>query len=121
MLDLQTKKIQTSDGKSSLVIVSHLGGIPGGVSLDMSLASSLSVVRAGHVILAKDGKYYAAPVSGSAYAAFGDKKPVGVLASDVVPASSLAAVMTIGQVRASASPYTVTDEIKTALPRIEFL
>ena len=29
--------------------------------------------------------------------------------------------MTIGQVRAAASPYTISDEVKKALPRIEFI
>ena len=67
---------------------------------------------AGHVILKKDDKYYAAPVTGNAYAAFGDKTPVGVLVADVLAEVPMASCLTIGQVRASAAPYPYTDEVK---------
>lgn len=121
MIDLQTRQIVTREGKSSVVIISHLGGIPGGVALDTSLTPGLPVLRAGHLIVSDGTKYYAAPVSGSAYADLGGKTPVGVLTSDTIPATNLAPVTTIGQVNAKCAPYPYTDAIKKALPRIEFL
>lgn len=116
---LQNQRV--SDGKSSLVIVRLLGDIPGGVALDTSLTPDLPDLKAGHLILSKDGKYYAAPVTGNAYADYGDKTPVGVLVADVLAKGALASVLTIGQVRAAAAPYPFTDKIKNALPRILFL
>jgi hypothetical protein len=122
MTDLMTGKAVVGDGNSSIVITKYLAGIPSGVALDTSLLSGVSVVRAGHVVLLKDGKYYAAGVTGAAYSAFGDKTPVGVLNADVlVNGGRLAPVMTIGQVRDAASPYTISEEVKKALPRIEFI
>lgn len=121
MTDLTTKKMTVSDGNSSIVIVRLLGDIPGGVTLDTSLTPGLSVIKAGHVVLVKDGKYFAAPVTGNAYAAFGDKSPIGVINADVLATGSLASVLTIGQVRASAAPYPYTDVVKKALPQIQFI
>ena len=122
MIDFKTSQVKTSDGKSSIVIVRHLGDIPGGVALDLSLLpAETKTVLAGHVILKKDNKYYAAPVTGSAYAAFGDKTPVGILVADILASAPMAGCLTIGQVRASAAPYPYTDEVKKALPNIQFL
>ena len=123
MTDVTTRSVTTGSDKSSIVIVQHLAGIPGGVALDCSADASLTSLRAGHLIITKDGKYYPAPVSGATYAALGDKKPAGVLVSDVLVnrGSALAAVMTMGQVRAAVAPYTYPEAVKTALPRIEFL
>ena len=122
MTDLQTMNVKVGGGKSSIVIVNHLGGIPGGVALDLStLPAGTSTVLAGHLILTKDNKYYPAPVTGNAYAAFDDKKPVGVLVSDIVASNPFASVMTIGQVKEAAAPYPYTDEAKKALSHIQFL
>lgn len=121
MTDLTIQSHRVADGKSALVITRLLADLPGGVPLDMSLLPGVTSLSAGHVILSEGGKYYAAPVTGSAYAAFGSKKPVGVLVADVLPATNLAAVMTVGQVRSAAAPYPYTDAVKSALPRIDFL
>lgn len=122
MIDFKTNHVKTSDGKSSIVIVKHLGDIPGGVALDLSLlAAETKTVLAGHVILKKDSKYYAAPVTGNAYAAFGDKTPAGILVADILAEVPMASCLTMGQVRASAAPYPYTDEVKKALPNIQFL
>lgn len=123
MIDLQTRAVSTGSDSSSLVIVQHLGGIPGGVALDCSETPTLTSLRAGHLILHKEGKYYPATPSGSAYADLGDKKPAGVLVSDVLiqGGTALGAVMTIGQVRSAAAPYPYPEAVKTALTRIEFL
>ena len=122
MIDFKTSQVKTSDGKSSIVIVRHLGDIPGGVALDLSLLpADTKTVLAGHVILKKDNKHYAAPVTGGASGAFGDKTPVGILVADILASAPMAGCLTIGQVRASAAPYPYTDEVKKALPNIQFL
>lgn len=117
--------ITLDDGKDSIVIIKALGEIPGGRALDVSAVSEdVNVIKAGHVLVKNDTTNVISPLSvdGTAYGA----KPagtsyVGVLKVSVLKSNPQAAIVTAGQVNAAASPYPVTDEIKTALPRIEFL
>jgi hypothetical protein len=46
---------------------------------------------------------------------------LGVLKSTVSVKDPRAAILTMGQVNAAASPYTVTSDMKTALKNIQFL
>lgn len=121
MTDLTLQSASATDGKSSVVITRLLSDLPGGVALDLSLTPGVTTLRAGHVVLVKDGKYFAAPFSGTAYAAFGDKKPAGILVADILASVPLGSVMTAGQVRSAACPFAITDAIKSALPRIDFI
>lgn len=122
---LGRKSIELNDGLDSIVIVNALGDIPGGRTLDVSgLASDVTVVRAGNILVQNtttkeisplnitDGAYDTLP-SGCTY--------VGVLKASVLVSDPRAAILTMGQVNAAASPAPVTDAIKTALPNIQFL
>lgn len=111
------------DGNESKVIIRDLADIPGGRALNME-GFDADVVRAGHLIkrtVATDS-YAPLGVSGDAYAAVAEgEELVGVLKVSVTKERPAAAIMTMGQVNAAASPYPVTEEIKTALPQIKFL
>ena len=111
------------DGNDAIVIVTALGDIPGGRALDVADVTE-EVIRAGHILIVNDPPKEVKPlgVSGNAYAA----KPsgysyLGVLKHSVLKSEAAAAILTIGQVNAAASPYPVTADIKAGLPRIEFL
>lgn len=111
------------DGNESKVIIRDLADIPGGRALNME-GFDADVVRAGHLIkrtVATDS-YAPLGVSGDAYVAVAEgEELVGVLKVSVTKERPAAAIMTMGQVNAAASPYPVTEEIKTALPQIKFL
>lgn len=111
------------DGNESKVIICDLADIPGGRALNMEGFAG-DVVRAGHIIkrtVATDS-YAPLGVSGNAYAAVAEgEELVGVLKVSVTKERPAAAITTMGQVNAAASPYPVTEAIKTALPQIKFL
>lgn len=111
------------DGKDALVIVRDNGDLPGGRSLDVSgVASDVTVLRAGHVIIKSGDEYKPLGISNGQYATPSEGESyVGVLKHSVLVSDPRAAILTIGQVNAAASPWPVTGAIKTALPRIEFL
>lgn len=111
------------DGNESKVIIRDLADIPGGRALNME-GFDADVVRAGHIIkrtVATDS-YAPLGVSGDAYVEVAEgEEIVGVLKVSVTKERPAAAIMTMGQVNAAASPYPVTEAIKTALPQIKFL
>lgn len=125
-VDLNKDKILLDDGMDSIVIVKDLGDIPGGRSLEVKkLETEGDVIKSGHVIIkkdtnkpvflplgVKDGNYVELP-AGHSY--------VGVLKASVLKKDPRAAILTMGQVNAAASPYPVTDAIKEGLPNIQFL
>lgn len=121
--NLNKETTRYDDGNDAIVIVNDLGDIPGGRSLDVSDVTA-EVIRAGHVLIINDTTKEVKPlgVSGDAYAS----KPsgysfFGVLKHSVLKTDARAAILTMGQVNAAASPYPVTAEIKAGLPRIDFL
>ncbi len=123
--ELNKEQILIDDGKDSVVIVKALGDIPGGRTLDVTgVADGVNVIKAGHVLVRDDatGAVSPMPVNGAAY---GDKPEgtsyIGVLKASVLKRDPRAAILTIGQVNAAASPYPVTGEIRTGLPLIQFL
>ncbi len=122
-LNRDTQVIQ--DGLDSIVIVNALGDIPGGRTLNVNdVASDVTVIKAGHIIIAKDNDYKPMPVaeSGTAYGTLpSGYEYVGVLKSSVSVKDAQAAILTMGQVNAAASPYPVTSDMKTALSHIQFL
>jgi hypothetical protein len=122
---LNRETVQISGGNDSIVIIKDMGDLPGGRVLDVSgVAAGTAVVRAGHVLyqnaagdivplgVASSGAYDALPEGG---------EYIGVLKTSVLVSDPRASVLTMGQVNAAASPYPVTDEIKTALKHIQFL
>lgn len=112
-------------GNDGFVIVKALADIPGGRSLNVEdVASDVSAIKAGHIIIAKDEDYKPMPVasSGTAYGTLPTGYSyVGVLKTTIPVKDARAAILTIGQVNAAASPYPVTSAMKTALSHIQFL
>ena len=110
------------DGNESKVIIRDLADVPGGRALNME-GFAEDIVCAGHIIkrtIATDS-YAPLGVSGNAYAEVAEgEELIGVLKVAVTKGKPAAAIMTMGQVNAAASPYPVTEAIKTALPQIKF-
>lgn len=121
---LNRESVQINGGNDSIVIVKAIADIPGGRVLNVSgVDADTKVIKAGHVLYQNAaGDIAPLGVSDSAYANLPDGGSyVGVLKVSVLVSDPRAAILTIGQVNAAASPYPVTDEIKTALPHIQFL
>lgn len=114
-------KVLVDDGNDSIVIVNDLGDIPGGRTLDVT--GLTGVIKAGHIIITKaNGEYAPLGVTTGAYNSLDTGEAyAGVLKHSVTVEDPRAAILTMGQVNASASPYPVTDTIKSGLPRIQFL
>lgn len=111
------------DGNDYKVIVRDLADVPGGRTLDVASWSD-DVIRAGHIIKHNTSTDVYAPlgVSDGAYASLGENEEyIGVLKVSITKARPLAAIMTMGEVNAAASPYPVTSTIKAGLPTIKFL
>lgn len=123
VVSLNRKGYFVDDGNESKVIIRDLADIPGGRALNME-GFDADVVRAGHIIkrtIATDS-YAPLGVSGDAYVEVAEgEELVGTLKVSVTKERPAAAIMTMGQVNAAASPYPVTDAIKAALPQIKFL
>lgn len=123
--DLKRASIEVNDGLDAIVIVNDLGDVPGGRTLDVSgLATDVEVIRSGHILIQNDTTKAVKPlgVTSEVYETLPEGHSyLGVLKASVLKKDPRAAILTIGQVNAAASPYPVTAEIKTGLPRIEFL
>jgi hypothetical protein len=122
--NLLNEKVEIG-GLGGIVIVKDLGDIPGGRTLDVSgVASDITALKAGHILVQKtaDGSFAPLGVSGEAYVTLPSGYAyAGVLKADVLVKDPRAAILTIGQVNAAASPYPVTEAIKEGLPHIQFL
>ena len=128
-VSLNRDEFELDTTKDGIVIVNALGDIPGGRTLDVSdVPAETTVLQAGHIIIAKttDGVTVYKPMpTNSGSTAYGSLPAgysyVGVLKASIRVKDARAAIVTIGQVNAAASPYPVTTAIKNALARIEFL
>lgn len=122
---LNRETIEISDGLDGIVVVQALSQIPGGRTLDVSgLPADVTVIRSGHVLVEDKETKAISPlgITNGAYVSLPEgKKYRGVLKASVPKRAPFAAIITAGQINAAASPAPVTDEIKAALSRIEFL
>lgn len=122
--DLSPKKSAVVFGEDSIVIQKYISGIKGGRTLDVT-GFAENVIKAGHVIIVKEGKYMPMPVSGEAYAALPEGAAyAGVLYRSVLAAKPAASIMTWGEVNAVAVPYpmdTILADFKAACPHIDFI
>ncbi len=115
------------DGNEGKIIIRDLADIPGGRALDVSAFSSVEVIKAGHIIKhnTSTGVYAPLGITGSnndTYASLGENEEyAGVLKASILVSKPFAAIMTIGEVNAEASPYAVSSTIKSGLPQIKFL
>lgn len=121
-VSLNRESYHVDDGNDSKVIVRDLADIPGGRALDVS-AWNEDVIRAGHIIKKTSaGDFAPLGVSSGAYAQLATgEEYAGVLKVSVLKDKAFAAIMTMGEVNAAASPYPVTAAIKAGLPQIKFL
>ena len=125
-VNLDRDEYVLDDGNAGKVIIRDLADIPGGRALDVT-NWSLDVIKSGHIIKHNTVTDVYAPlgITGSdndEYASLGDNEEyAGVLKVAVLKSKPAAAIMTMGEVNAAASPYPVTDTIKSGLPTIKFL
>lgn len=122
--DLTPNKNQVVFGDDSIVIQKYISGIKGGRTLDVTGFAG-SVIKAGHVIIVKNGVYAPMPVNGEAYAALPEGAAyAGVLYRSIPAAKPAASIMTWGEVNVEAVPYpmaTILAAFKTACPHIDFI
>ena len=122
--DLTPNKQQIVFGDDSIVIQKYISGIKGGRTLDVT-GFAASVIKAGHVIIVKDGVYAPMPVSGEAYAALPEGAAyAGVLYRSISAAKPAASIMTNGEVNEAAAPYpmaAIATAFKAACPHIVFI
>ena len=125
-VDLNRDSILVDNGNDGKVIIRDLADIPGGRALDMS-GWTPDVLKSGHIIKHNTSTDVYSPlgVTGSnndTYASLGDyEEYAGVLKCTILKSKPAAAIMTMGEVNAAASPYAVSDTIKAGLPQIKFL
>lgn len=143
-LDLSAKKEQIVFGDDSVVIQKYISGIKGGRTLDMT-DYPLKVVKAGHVIVTKDGVYKPMPLTPKMQGESGSQTEVkdddgntvyvygtlptgfsyaGVLYRTVMVDKPAASIMTNGEVNSEAIPYpmdSIAAAFKVACPHISFI
>lgn len=118
---LNNEKEFVDTGNDSIVIVEYIEGLPGGRSLDTA-GFTPTVIKGGHIVI-KDGNgnYKPMPVNEKVYASLpASHSYVGVVVSSVLTAKPMVGVMVRGSVNEVASPYPVTEAMKTALTHIRF-
>ena len=102
----------------SIVIRKYNSGIVGGRTLDMTGFTD-DVIRAGHVVIQSvqdESIFKPLPVKDGAYDALPENfKYVGVVVATKPKDDARVGIMYDGEVNDIASPYPVTDAIKTAL------
>ena len=121
---MSPKKQQVIFGDDSIVIQKFISGIKGGRTLDLTDFNE-EVIKAGHVVIVKDGNYRPMPVTGAAYAALPSGYAyAGVVYRSVAAEKPAVSIMTWGQVNAVAVPYpmdAIMTAFKTACPHIDFI
>ena len=119
--DLNDENIVVDTGNDAIVIINYLEGLTGGRSLDTT-GFTPKVIQGGHIVI-KDAKgvYKPMPIIDNAYATLPAAHTiVGVVVTSILTTKPMAAIMVRGSVNQIASPYPLTDAIKTALPLIRF-
>lgn len=122
--NLKREDLHISDGLDSIVVIQALSELPGGRTLDVSKAGEgVRVVRSGHVLVIdkETGDICPLNITEGKYESLDGRKVAGVLKYSVSINDPRAAIVTAGQINEAASPAPVTDEIKAAMPRIEWL
>lgn len=110
-------------GNDPIIVRNALNAKTRGVMLDVSDYTE-DVIRAGQVIIGKDGVYKPMPVSDGAYEALPDGYAyAGIAVASVLAAKPFVGMLNIGEVNDEALPYSI-DAIKTdiqaALPALYF-
>lgn len=123
-VDLNNDEDVIDTSLDNKVVLNVLDRLHGPVLLDCSaMPADVTVVKAGHVIIKKDGIIAPMPLAadGTAYAALPDGWGyAGIQFSSRARKRPLTTVVTRGTVNVKAAPYPYTDAIKTALSHIIF-
>ena len=122
-VNLNRDEYAINDGNAGKVIIRDLADITGGRALDVSSWPD-DTILSGHIIAHNTvtGEYFPLGVTSGAYNSLDtNEEYAGVLKVAVLKAKPFAAIMTVGEVNAAASPYPVTAAIKAGLPQIKFL
>lgn len=125
--DFAKKSEKVIFGNDSIVIRKYINGIDGGRTLDTADFPD-KVIKAGHVIIAKDGVYKPMPLAlvedCYGYTTLPEGfKYVGILYRSVLASMPVAAIMTWGEVNIEAVPYAmdnILNAFKTECPFIDF-
>lgn len=126
LINLVNAKEPVIFGNDSVVIAKFNGGYKGGRALKMDDFAE-PVVKAGHVIIFKDGEYMPLPLveTGDAYAAVPEGAAfAGVLYRTIKASKGDASIMFDGEVNIAALPYPIDaflEEFKKQLPNIIFV
>lgn len=122
--NLSAKKEQVVFGNDNIVIQKYISGIKGGRTLDVTGFTG-DVIKAGHVIIVKDGVYAPMPVSGEAYGTLtSGHSYAGILYRSISTSRPEASIMTWGEVNSVAIPYpmdAIMEDFKAACPHIDFI
>lgn len=121
-VNLNRDSYLVDDGNEGKIIIANLADIPGGRALDMTGYTD-EVVKAGHIIIKKaSGEFAPLGVSDGSYVSLDTgEEYAGVLKASILAEKPFAAILTVGEVNAAASPYPVTSTIASGLPQIKFL
>lgn len=117
-----SKDVQGLDmSLDNVVIPMRLETAPiGGCVLDVT-GFKEPVIKAGHVVIKKDGEYKPLGVSEGAYVSIPSGWNVaGVVVSTIRTSQPEATLLIRGTINEVASPYAYTSAIKSALPLITF-
>ena len=122
IISLNRDNYLIDDGNAPKIVITDLAGIPGGRALDVN-GWSEDVIRAGHIIkINAAGDYAPLGVSDGAYVALEEGESyAGVLKVAVLKDKAMAAILTMGEINASACPYPISKAIADAMPQIKFL
>lgn len=123
-VELTNKRCTIDYGNDSVVCPLFISGIRGGRSLNVEDFAE-NAIKAGHVIIAKDGDYKPMPVTSGKYGTLPDGYSyVGVLYKTIPTDLAMASIMTNGEVNSVAAPYEMDDILeafKAACPNITFV
>lgn len=122
--NLNNEKEQIIFGDDSIVIQKFISGIKGGRTLDVTGFTD-KVIKAGHIVIHKEGVYKPMPVADGKYAALPEGyNYAGVLYRSILAKKPFASIMTWGEVNDVAKPFEMTDILaafKTDCPHIDFI
>lgn len=122
--NLSAKKEQIVFGNDNIVIQKYISGIKGGRTLDTTGFTG-DVIKAGHVIVVKDGVYAPMPVSGESYGSLPEGHSyAGILYRSISAERPEASIMTWGEVNSEAVPYpmdAILEAFKASCPQIDFI
>ena len=142
--NIHNEKEQIVFGNDDVVIQKYISGIKGGRTLDMT-DYPLKMVKAGYVIVTKDGVYKPMPLTPKMQGESGNQTEVkdddgntvyvygslptgysyaGILYRTIPASKPFASIMTWGEVNSECVPYPMTSILaafKAACPHIDFI